>query len=251
MSDSHRALCNDFYINMKLGVKMELPRGRDTVLELFERVRRRFPAMAQFRRYKDELSLETPPSESPHRWLAVRASHVRAGVVNPEDDQERYGLHRDVLEAAPYYLSISPLDIDFVELLFGFDLECGRHHDAIIYEALVARSPLASLLDLEDATPLECQPVLACALGADRRYEAHFEVKSRCGAAGAPDIESLGNGEPISVYMTVRRVGAPSSLDELGLILERLASIGEELVEQKVVPNLLVPLRDTIAFGSP
>ena len=34
MSESYRALCSDFYVNLKLGVKMELPRGRDTVLEL-------------------------------------------------------------------------------------------------------------------------------------------------------------------------------------------------------------------------
>ena len=52
MGDSYKALCSDFYINQKLTVKMDLPRSRETVLEFFERVRKQFPQMNQFRRYR-------------------------------------------------------------------------------------------------------------------------------------------------------------------------------------------------------
>src|SRR3982750_3158111 len=82
MSESYRALCTDFYANQKIAVKMELPRTRETVLDLFERVRRQFPGMSSFRRYRDELALESPQSEMPHRWLAVRNTNIRSGVVN-------------------------------------------------------------------------------------------------------------------------------------------------------------------------
>ena len=34
MTDSYRALCTDFYVNQKISVKMELPRTRETVLDL-------------------------------------------------------------------------------------------------------------------------------------------------------------------------------------------------------------------------
>ena len=36
-----------------------------------------------------------------------------------------YDFHRMVLKVAPYHLTISPLDVDYLELTFGFDLECG------------------------------------------------------------------------------------------------------------------------------
>ena len=45
MSESYKALCNDFYVNMKLALKLELPKSRETVLDLYERVRKQYPAM--------------------------------------------------------------------------------------------------------------------------------------------------------------------------------------------------------------
>ena len=72
MTESFRALCNDFYVNLKLSVRMELPRTRETVLDLFERIRRQFPHMNAFRKYRDELALESPQTEMPHRWAAIR-----------------------------------------------------------------------------------------------------------------------------------------------------------------------------------
>ena len=135
MPDSYRALCSDFYINQKIAVKLDLPRSRESGLELFERMRREFTTMSSFRRYKDELALESPQAESPHRWLALRTNSVRSGVVNPTTDQDAFGLHRRLLEVAPFYLSISPLDIDYVELLFGFDLDAAGSHDQIVAEA--------------------------------------------------------------------------------------------------------------------
>jgi hypothetical protein len=35
MADSYRALCSDFYVNLKLNLKLDLPRERQTVLDLF------------------------------------------------------------------------------------------------------------------------------------------------------------------------------------------------------------------------
>src|SRR5262245_22124845 len=165
MTESYKALCTDHYVNQKIAVKMELPRSRETVLDLFERVRKQFPSMASFRRYKDELALESPQTDMPHRWLAIRANTVRSGVVNAPTPDEAYTLHRQILDLAPAYLSISPLDIDFVELLWGFDLAAGGNHDAIVLEALYAGSPLAALLDIPGSKPLDCQPLVGLAVG--------------------------------------------------------------------------------------
>ncbi|MBL8759676.1 MAG: hypothetical protein JNL50_00075 [Phycisphaerae bacterium] len=245
MSESLRALCSDFYVNLKLGVKMELPRGRETVLEFFERVRRQFPAMNHFRRYRDELALESPQTDSPHRWVAARSTSVRSGTVNPPDLSEAYLLHRLVLEVAPYYMSISPLDVDFIELLFGFDLMASGNHDAIVHEALLAGSPLGKLAE----SPLgvkDCQPSLGFTVGRRGDIEAQFEVKTRTVTAAR---EGEGNPEPISVYLTLRKLGSVTDLKELGSNFDRLASVGEELAESRVVPTFLVPLRDAIASG--
>src|ERR1044071_1206808 len=62
MSESYRALSSDFYVNLKLNLKLDLPRERQTILDLFDRVRRQFPSMNQFRRYRDELALEAEPA---------------------------------------------------------------------------------------------------------------------------------------------------------------------------------------------
>jgi hypothetical protein len=247
MSESYRALCSDFYVNQKLQVKLELPRDRHTVLDLFERMRRQFPAMGTFRRYKEELALESPQSETPHRWLAVRGNHVRSGTVNADSFEESYRLHRAVLEFAPAFLSISPLDIDCVELLFGFDLLASGSHDQIVFDTLYANSPLAHVLDVPDTRPIDCQPVVAIAaqMQNGREVEVFFEVKTRSrNAATSPDGDSP---DPISVYLTLRRFGSVSDLKELHTIFDELARMGEELLENRVVPRLLVPLRNAIS----
>lgn len=246
MSESLRALCSDFYVNLKLGVKMELPRGRETVLELFERVRRQFPAMNHFRRYRDELALESPQTDSPHRWVAARVNSVRSGTVNPPDMNEAYALHRLVLEVAPYFMSISPLDVDFVELLFGFDLSATGNHDAIVYEALLADSPLGKLADSSALGVTDCQPSLGFSIGRRGDIEAAFEVKTRT-AQQSQNPEAP--PEPISVYLTLRKFGSVMDLKDLAGTFDRLASVGEEMAEARVVPTFLVPLRDAIASG--
>lgn len=248
MSDSYRALCSDFYVNLKMSVKMDLPRGRETVLELFERVRRDYPAMTQFKRYRDELALETPQGRSPYRWLAIRSSSIRSGVVNPNELSEAYSLHELVLEVTPYFLTVSPLDVEYVELLYGFDLQASGNHDAIVYDALIADSPLGRLLSFPGATPVDCQPVVGASIGSRGGVEAHFEVKTRSRRAIPTDGE--GAEDPISVYLTLRRGGATSDLKSLARLLGELSCRGEELVESQVIPNLLAPIRASIVSGA-
>lgn len=241
MEASYKALCSDFYVNQKVSVKLDLPSTRETVLDLFERVRRAYPTMQSFRRYEDELALESDPSCTPHRWLAIRPAHIRSGVVNPDSFDDAYGLHRCVLEVAPYFLSISPLDIEFVELLFGFDLHATGNHDAIVAGALVCQSPLGALLDVEGATPVDFQPLFGLRLGrANEGMEAHFEVKTRRG-----NDES--RRDPISVYLTMRQFDPGVSVEDLPRVLGKLAGEGQRLVDSTLVPSLLIPIRDAIA----
>lgn len=250
MSESYKALCSDYYVNLKVQLKLELPRGRETVLDLFERVRRQFPAMSSFRRYKDELALESPSTEFPHRWVALRSSSLRAGVVNAPGAAEAYGLHASLLEIAPAFLSISALDVEYVELLFGFDLSAGGNHDAIVLEALYAGSPLQALIDLPNARPVDCQPLVGLSIGNRGEAEVYFEVKTRQQGGHMPRVDPDGGADPISVYCTLRRFGPFADVKDLPGVLAQLAKAGEELVERRVVPGLILPIREAIGSNN-
>jgi len=241
MAESYRALCSDFYVNQKVSVKLDLPSTRETVLDLFERVRKTYPDMQSFKRYEDELALESEVGKAPQKWLAIRSSTIRSGVVNPDSFDDAYGLHRCVLEVAPYFLSISPLDIEFVELLFGFDLMASGSHDAIVAAALLGDSPLSALLDIEGGVPIDFQPVFGFRLGDEGDgLQAHFEVKTRSRG-------SRGHADPISIYLTVRQNDPGVGVEQLPGILDRLVEHGQGLVHSTLVPSLLAPVRDAIA----
>ncbi|MBL8762979.1 MAG: hypothetical protein JNM07_01765 [Phycisphaerae bacterium] len=247
MSHSFGALCSDFYINSRLNLKMDLPSGRETVLALFDRIRKERPEMSGFRRYSNELALESEPQDGRQSWVALRRTSLRAGVANPERTEEAYSLHRMVLEMAPYFLSISPLDVDFVELMYGFDLPAAGNHDSIIFEALLEGSAFARLLTVPGARPVDCQPVFGLSLNDEGDLQAHFEVKTRSGIRHPKAYEA--NAQPISIFLTLRRYGEVTDVRALGTHLDTLAAHGEKLVEDRLVPDLLVPIREAIGTG--
>ncbi len=245
MATSFGALCTDFYVNQKLGFKMDLPTERDTVLHLFDQVRKSVPSMTKFRRYEGELSLESPRREGAYQWLAQRRASVRTGVVNPESMEQAYALHRLVLEAAPYQLTTSPLDIDSIELLLGFDLECGADHDEIVFEALFAQSPMADLLQVEGGKLMDMQPVFGFNIGDAGDTQATFEVKTRERTRRGSN-RSAARDEPITVFVTVRRHGPITDLKQLPVVGNELIELAERLATDQLVPELLTPIAQHI-----
>lgn len=248
MPTSYGALCSDFYINSKITVRMDLPAGRETVLELFDRIRRDIPTMKRFRRYDTELVLESPrEDEGPQQWLSLRRTSLRAGVLNPESLGQAYGLHSLVHQVAPFYLGISPLDVSQVEVVFGFDLDAPGNHHAIVHNALMSGGPLAKLAEGgEGVTPIEFEPLLAVTLSARGDTHAIFEVKPRLGLREGGGVDR-DRDEPISVYLTVRRVVSPDDIKDLPRVFSTLSSHAERLTESRVIPHLITPLRETIA----
>ena len=246
MPDSFRALCTDFYVNQKLQVKMELPRTRETILDFYERVRKSHPHMMGFRKIRDELALESNQQDMPHRWLAVKGTTVRSGCVNADSLTDAYALHQLVIEAAPTYLTVSPLDFDHLEVLYGFDMIAQGNHDAIVFDALLAGSPLAGMMDIPHASISDFQPTLGVSLGRSKEFEVYVEVKTRPAGMRTRDPEL---GEPISVYLTMRKLGPIADMKELGTAFTRLTKMGEDLIEHRIVPNLLVPIHEAIGSG--
>lgn len=244
MATSYGAICTDFYVNQKMSLKMDLPSGRETVLDLFDRVRKELPSMERFRRYDGELALESPEQSSQYSWLAMRRTTIRSGWVNPESLEQAYKLHRLILDVAPYFLSISPLDVEFIELVFGFDLQAERNRNEVVFEALLADSPLASLVHVEDESVLEAQPFVGFSLNGNCDLQAFVEIKTR---TTAREI-STGrfDDEPISVYLTVRQYGSLKSIEDFAAAFGMLAGHIERLAEERVIPHVVMPIRETI-----
>ncbi len=255
MPTSFGALCSDFYINQKLALKMDLPTGRETVLDLFDRIRKFRPTMNRFRRFEGELALESAPSDGQYDWVALRQTAARSGTVNPESLAQAYQLHRLLLEIAPSYLSVSPLDVDYLELMFGFDLEASGNHDDIVFDALFAETAVGRLVDADRLIALDVQPFFTFALDPDRKVQVNFEVKTRSGDVepsedGPSPSESGGGDEPISVFLSLRRVGPIDHVEELPAIFESLTAAAEQLANDRVIPHLIMPINKAISSRS-
>lgn len=247
MTTSFGALCSDFYVNQKLALKMDLPMRRDTVLDMFDRVRREMPFMERFRRYQDEVALESVEDNSQYGWVALRKTSLRSGWVNPDELKSAYRLHRLILEVAPYYLSISPLDVDYIELVFGFDLEARTNRNEIVYEALLGASPLMTLIETDRESVLDVQPFIGFSLTDRCDIQAFVEVKTRTQPAEV--AQSRFEDEPISVYLSVRRCGPFKTIEDFSTAFGTLAGYVERLAEERVIPHIVVPIREAVLSG--
>jgi len=248
MPTSYGALCTDFYVNHKLAMKMDLPQDRETILHLFERIRKSVPSMCKFRRMDGELALESPRKDAEYRWMAVWRNHVRSGFVHPSSMQDAYRLHRLILEQVPYHLTISPLDVDYLEINFGFDLECNGNHDQVVADALLAGSPLGDLMHESEAKVIDVQPVVSMALSKKGDLQACVEVKTRRknrrGASGKY------RDDPISVLLSVRRYGPINELSDLVTWFDDMSQQAEALCAERVVPTILMPLSRQITSSN-
>lgn len=248
MATSFGALCTDFYINHKLTLKMDLPGERDTVLHFFDRVRKSMPAMNRFRRFEEELVLESSRREAEYQWLAMRRTSLRTGHVNPESMEDAYKFHRNMLELAPHYLSLAALDVDYQELVFGFDLECQSDHDDVIFEALYAGTPMAKALELPGTKKLDVQPVFGLSLTPGGEVQAYFEIKTR--RKSRRGSSKAYRGEPISLFLTLRKYGPVEQLSDLTTTFDHMAEAAEKLATEQLVPHWLTPIAKLITSGS-
>ena len=248
MATSFGALCTDFYVNQKLSLKMDLPSERESVLHYFDRVRKTVPAMKRFRRYADELALESSRREAEYSWLALRRNSIRSGHVNPDTMEHAHKLHRLVLQTSPYHLTLSPLDVDYLELMYGFDLECSGNHDELVYEALFADTPLGKLLDVPNAKVLDVQPVLGLSLDDAGTTQAYFEAKTR--PRSRRGSSKAYRGEPISLMLSLRRYGPIDHVDDLAPLYDEMVQKADALATERFIPDLLTPIARLITSSS-
>lgn len=249
MTNPYASFCDDFYVNMRLGSQMTLPSGRDTVLHFFEQMRRAFPTMSRFRKGENnDISLEEDRLENAYRWVSLEPTRLSAGHVNPPSVEAASKLHALVLEIAPHQLGISPLELDYIDVLFGFDLEFNGNHDEVVAESLYDASPLGCLLEVDGSRPVDFQPTAMVALSEDLRLQARVDVITR---TSTQQMRS-GNygGDMISVYLIVRRFWDDLPRDSMVQVMRTLTHRAEQIAESHVLPRIVRPIGSAIASRS-
>jgi hypothetical protein len=249
MGNPFNAFCEDFYVNMRLGSQLNLPHNRETILHFFEQVQKGFPGMTRFRKSENgELNLEEDRSKESYRWMSVETKRLSSGHVNPTSVDEAMKLHRLLLDIAPHQLGISPVEIDYLDVLFGFDLEFSGNHDEIIAESLFAESPLTCLNEEEGAKPVDFQPTVTVALSEDCRLQARIDVVTRTNSYQVRTGDY--SDEVISVYLILRRYWGDRPKQPVNELLSEMAQRADELCSTHIVPKVLKPISAAIASRS-
>jgi len=245
------AQCDEFYTSSRLFLKLDLSLERETVLHFFERVRREYPGLNRFRRREDgALILEECDEEGdrtePRRWIRLEPGTLRFGCFSPPSPQHCRDFSAFLLEQAPYHLTLSDLDIDHLEVVYGFDMEYSGNHDQLVAETLFADHPLAPFILGEDrAHTIECQPYFGIALSGRCDAQAFLEVKSRTTSFEIRTGEY--QAQMLSVYLTIRRYWGLNEPENLAPAHADLLSIADDLAVRRVVPLVVNPLALAIA----
>jgi hypothetical protein len=249
MSHPYNAFCEDFYVNMRLGSQMALPHNRETLLHLFERVQKTYPGMTRFRKNDNgEFNLEEDRSSHSYRWVSLEPKRLSSGHVNPPSVEQSMGVHTMLLEAAPHHLGISPIEIDYLDVLFGFDLAFGGNHDEIIAESLLAECPLTCLSEEPGARAVDIQPSVTFSLSDDCRLQARIDVVTRTNSYQVRTGDY--NDDVISVYLIVRRYWGDRPKDPLEDLFQQMAKRADALCASYIVPRILRPISTAIASRS-
>jgi hypothetical protein len=237
---------DDFYVNMNLNTEMELPTNRDTVLHYFEQMKKRFPELRNFfTRDNGDLVLEGDKEQGSYRWLAIEPRRLCSGQVNPESLDDAYRQHELVLELAPHLLTISMLDCEALDVMYGFDFTYDGNHDEVVAEALGVGSGLEGLLEVPSGRVINYEPSITLTLDESCQLQCRLALETRTNAY------QIRTGEfpedQISVYFTVRQYwGTGPELTFLDSF-RRQREIGEEIVQRKVIPRVVRPLAQAIA----
>jgi hypothetical protein len=243
----YNSLSDDFYVNMNLSTEMELPNNRETVLHFFERVQKTYPTMRNFySREKGDFILEEDKDSGQYRWATIENRRISSGLVNPERVEDALEQHHLVLELAPYLLSVSPLDCESLDLLFGFDFTYRGNHNQLVADALGVGPAMERMLDIPGSTVINYEPSITLSLGENCRTQCRLSIETR---TSAYQIRTGDYPEDqLSVYLTARQYGSLAADMTYVAELENLSRLCHELVDTYVIEHVLEPLARTISM---
>lgn len=242
------AFCDDYYVNMNINTEMDLPTGRETVLHFFEQVKKNYPVMRNFySREKGEFVLEEDKEAGHYRWTSIEARRVSSGYVNPPSVEDALKQHAMILDLIPYSLSVSPLDCESLNVMYGFDYTYRGNHNKLLVDALGVVPAFEKMTEIPGATILAHEPSIQFALDEDCRTQCRLSIETRTSAHHLKTKEFP--EEQLSVYFTARRYGSLDGEETYVAGMRKLADICHEVVDTYIVENVLRPLQQAIAIG--
>ena len=237
---------DEFYVNVHLNTEMELPNNRDTVLHFFEQMKKGFPQLRNFyTRENGDLVLESEKDDESHRWLAIEPRRLCSGHFNPETLDDSFRQHELVLDLAPHLLTISLLDCEALDVMFGFDFTFEGNHDEVVSEALGVGHGLEGLFELPRAQVINYEPSITLALNESSQLQCRLAIETRTNAYKVRSREF--SDDQISVYFTVRQYWGMGPDMTFVESMRRQRDIGEEILQQSVIPRIVRPLAQVIA----
>jgi hypothetical protein len=246
MDADFNSIADDFFVNLNLQTTLPLPRNRETVLHFFEAVRKQFPEMTSFyQREGSEYVLEGDRDSGCYPWLELQAHQLSAGYFNPPAVGAAYKLHKWLLERCVYFLGVSGLDMEALDVMFGFNLDYRGNRDSIVAEALFNGSPLAALMADPFVRAVECEPSIVVSLDEECSLQARVSLETRSNSYQVRTGQY--DDEPISVYFTVRRYPGAAGVAKLDESFAQQCEICEDMVTKIVVPNIIQPIVSAIA----
>jgi hypothetical protein len=245
--NTYSSFCDDFYLDMYINTELDLPTGRDTILAFFERIQKQFPSMGCFyRRGNNEYCLEEDRNLGQYRWITLEIDRIASGLANPSDLEMAYSQDELVLELMPYMLSVNHLDIDSMDVTFAMDFDYAGSHDEVIAEALLSRSAFDCLLDLPEVRPIGFSPAMVVALSDDDHTQARISIESKT-SVYEPEKKRQGEGEAISLSLTIRQYPTTTGIFNPLESFENQCRLARELMDEKIIPDFVQPLTETIA----
>ena len=246
MAAEFKSIADDFFVNMNLQTTLALPDSRETILHFCEAVQKEFRAMTGFyQRESGEFVLEGDHEGGSYPWLELQTHRISAGFFNPPHVEDAYHLHRWLLNRFVYFLGISPLDVECLDVLFGFNLDFHGNRDAVLADALLGDSPLAALTFDAAARALEFEPALVIALDEACCLQARLSLETRSSSYQVRTGQYT--NDPISVYFTIRQYPTPGSVLELEESYRQQRELCEDLACRTVIPNVINPIAAAIA----
>jgi hypothetical protein len=237
---------DDCYINVHLNTQMELPNNRDTVLHFFEQMKKGFPDLRNFyTRENGDFVFEGDKEQSSHRWVAIEPRRLCSGHVNPDSLDDSFRQHEFVLELAPHLLTISLLDCEALDVMFGFEFHYEGNHDEVVAEAMGVGHGLEGLFERPRAQVINFEPSLTLALNESCQLQCRLAIETRMSVQQGRSREF--SDDQIRVYFTVRQYwGAGPELTFVESMRNQ-REVAEEIIQQTVIPRIVQPLAQAIA----
>ena len=243
----YSSLADDFYVNMNLATEMDLSMNRESVLHYFEQLQKKYPEMRNFYcRDKGDFVLEEDKDQGQYRWCSIEPRRICSGQINPHSVDSILEQHKLVLDLAPYSLSVSTLDCEALDLLFGFDFTFRGNHNQLIAEALGISPAMEQLVEMPGAVPINFEPSITLSLDPECRTQCRLSVETRTTAYQVRTGEF--SEDQLSVYVTARQYGSLDPKTTYVETLDRLTKVCFDVLEDYVIESVLQPLARTIAL---